>query len=107
MPSCCHIIGPRSSGPLHIAMTAGLPVVVTAVGGLVEVVRDYTGALLVPPRDPTALRDALLQLLARRGRRYADPHSWQRTVDAYRALIDQLHQTEPRGSQQVGTFQAF
>jgi glycosyltransferase involved in cell wall biosynthesis len=95
------------SGPLHIAMTAGLPVVVTAVGGLVEVVREYTGALLVPPRDPTALRDALLQLLARRGRRYANPHSWQRTVEAYRALIDQLPQTEPRGSHRVGTFQAF
>ena len=31
------------SGPLHIAMSAGLPVVVTAVGGLVEVVQDYSG----------------------------------------------------------------
>jgi glycosyltransferase involved in cell wall biosynthesis len=89
------------SGPLHIAMTAGLPVVVTAVGGLVEVVREYTGALLVPPRDPIALRDALLQLPARSGQRYPNPHSWQRTVVGYRALIDQLHQTEPRGGQQV------
>jgi glycosyltransferase involved in cell wall biosynthesis len=95
------------SGPLHIAMTAGLPVVVTAVGGLVEVVREYTGALLVPPRDPTALRGALLQLPARRGQRYANPHSWQRTVDAYRALIDQLYQTEPRGSRQVDPSQAY
>ncbi len=86
-----------SSGPLHLAMSAGLPVIVTAVGGLVEAVKDYPGALLVPPRDPTALRGALLQLLERRGRRYADPHSWQQTVDGYRALIDQLHQTRPRG----------
>lgn len=92
-----------SSGPLHIAMSAGLPVVVTAVGGLVEAVEDYPGALLVPPRDPTALREALLQLLKRRGQRYADPHSWRRTVEAYRALIDQLHQAEPRGGQQVDT----
>jgi glycosyltransferase involved in cell wall biosynthesis len=90
-----------SSGPLHIAMSAGLPVVVTAVGGLVEAVQDYPGALLVPPRDPAALRDALLQLLERRGRRYPDPHSWQRTADAYRDLIDQLHQTEPRRGQHV------
>ena len=58
-----------SSGPLHLAMSAGLPVIVTAVGGLVEAVQDYPGALLVPPRDPTALRGALLQLLERRGRR--------------------------------------
>ena len=86
-----------SSGPLHIAMSSGLPVIVTAVGGLVEAVQDYPGALLVPPRDRTALRGALLELLERRGERYEDPHSWQRTVDTYRALIDQLHRIEPRG----------
>jgi glycosyltransferase involved in cell wall biosynthesis len=91
-----------SSGPLHIAMSAGLPVVVTSVGGLVEAVQDYPGALLVPPQDPTALRGALLQLLERRGRRYPDPHSWQRTVSTYRALIDQLHQMGPRLDQQSG-----
>jgi glycosyltransferase involved in cell wall biosynthesis len=83
-----------ASGPLHIAMSAGLPVVVTAVGGLVEAVKDYPGAVLVAPRDPAALQMALLQLLERRGRRYPDPHSWQRTVRAYRELIDQLHQDE-------------
>jgi glycosyltransferase involved in cell wall biosynthesis len=81
-----------SSGPLHIAMSAGLPVVVTAVGGLVEAVQGYPGALLVPPRNPAALRDALLQLPGRRGKRYADPHSWRDTVVGYRALIDQLCQ---------------
>jgi glycosyltransferase involved in cell wall biosynthesis len=91
-----------SSGPLHIAMSAGLPVVVTSVGGLVEAVQDYPGALLVPPRDPTALRGALLQLLERRGRRYPNPHSWQRTVNTYKALIDQLHQREPGRDQQSG-----
>jgi glycosyltransferase involved in cell wall biosynthesis len=85
-----------SSGPLHIAMSSGLPVVVTAVGGLVEAVQDYPGALLVPPRDPTALRGALLRLLERRGRRYSDPHSWQKTVNSYRTLFDQLHRAEPR-----------
>jgi glycosyltransferase involved in cell wall biosynthesis len=92
-----------SSGPLQIAMSAGLPVVVTAVGGLVEAVQNYPGALLVPPRDPAALQDALLQLLKLRGQRFADPHSWQRTVDAYRVLIDQLRQVEPKSRQQVDT----
>jgi glycosyltransferase involved in cell wall biosynthesis len=92
-----------SSGPLHVAMAAGLPVVVTAVGGLVEAVQDYLGVLLVPPRDPAALREALLQLPQRRGERYKDPHSWQRTVDAYRALINQLYHAEPGSDQQVGT----
>jgi glycosyltransferase involved in cell wall biosynthesis len=95
-----------SSGPLHIAMSAGLPVVVTAVGGLTEAVQDYPGALLVPPRDPAALREALLQLLKHRGQRYKDPHSWQRTVDAYRALINQLHQAKPGSGRQANAFPA-
>jgi glycosyltransferase involved in cell wall biosynthesis len=78
------------SGPLFIAMTAGLPTVVTAVGGLVEEVEDYAGAVLVPPQDPVALRDALLELPARRGERYQNPRSWQQTLEGYRALIDEL-----------------
>jgi len=90
-----------ASGPLHIAMSAGLPVIVTAVGGLVEAVQEYPGAVLVPPKDPAALRNALLQLLAHRGRRYADPHSWRRTVDGYRALIEQLPRRETRGDIQT------
>jgi glycosyltransferase involved in cell wall biosynthesis len=79
-----------ASGPLQIAMSAGLPVVVTSVGGLVEAVRDYPGALLVPPRDPQALRGALLELPALRGRRYSDPHSWQTTADEFTALFDEI-----------------
>jgi glycosyltransferase involved in cell wall biosynthesis len=79
-----------SSGPLHIAMSAGLPVVTTAVGGLVEAVQRYPGAILVPPHDPPALRQALSQLLERRGQRYPDPHSWARTTAEYQALIGEM-----------------
>ena len=83
-----------SSGPLHIAMSAGLPVVTTAVGGLVDAVKRYPGAILVPARDPIALRQALSQLLARRGQRYPDPHSWGHTRAEYQALIDELRRTK-------------
>ena len=82
------------SGPLHIALNAGLPTVVTAVGGLVEAVRDYAGAVLVPPQDPAALRDALLKLPSRRGERYENPHSWQQALDGYQALIGEIRQVE-------------
>jgi glycosyltransferase involved in cell wall biosynthesis len=81
------------SGPLHVALAAGLPVVVTAVGGLVEAVRDYAGTVLVPPKDPAALRDALLKLPTLRGERYANPHSWQQTLKSYRTLIGELPET--------------
>jgi glycosyltransferase involved in cell wall biosynthesis len=44
-------------------MVAGLPVVATAVGGLVEVLRDNVSGLLVPRREPEALADAVVRLI--------------------------------------------
>ncbi|NAZ81080.1 glycosyltransferase [Kineococcus sp. R8] len=72
-----------ASGPLHMAMSAGLPTIVSSVGGLVEAAAEYDGALPVPPADPAALAVALRQLLTLRGRRFADPHSWSASVAAY------------------------
>jgi glycosyltransferase involved in cell wall biosynthesis len=45
-------------------MAHGKPVVATAVGGLLDLVVDGETGLLVPPRDPGALRAALQRLLA-------------------------------------------
>ncbi len=46
------------------AMAHGRPVVATAVGGLLDAVEDGVTGLLVPPRDPLALRSAVERLLA-------------------------------------------
>ena len=46
------------------AMAHGRPVVASAVGGLLDAVEDGVTGLLVPPRDPTALRTAIESLLA-------------------------------------------
>ena len=79
-----------ASGPLHIAMSYGLPVVVTRVGGLIEAVAGYEGTIRVPPGDPAALRSALLEVAKLRGKRYSDPHSWEHTATRYHELFDAL-----------------
>ncbi|MCL4500890.1 MAG: glycosyltransferase [Deltaproteobacteria bacterium] len=45
------------------AMAAGLPVIVSRVGGLPEVVTDGENGLLIPPKTPEALAQALERLL--------------------------------------------
>ena len=76
-----------ASGPLHLAMSAGLPVLVSDVGGLREAAGDYAGAVFTPPADPQAIAHGLVDLVARCGTRFADPHSWTRTLDAYDRLF--------------------
>jgi glycogen(starch) synthase len=45
------------------ASASGTPVIAGAAGGLPEVVASGETGLLVPPRDPAALADAVVQLL--------------------------------------------
>ena len=79
------------SGPLHMAMARGLPVVVSNVGAIAEAVADYGGAVTVPPGDPDALAGGLVRAAELRADGpFSDPHSWDRTVDVYAALLDRI-----------------
>jgi glycosyltransferase involved in cell wall biosynthesis len=83
------------------AMAHGRPVVASAVGGLNDLVVDGETGVLVPPRDPRALRSALEQLLGDRDLRLAlgaagrerarERFSWpavtEATIDAYRMSV--------------------
>src|SRR6202035_962205 len=73
-----------SSGILHVAMSLGLPIVVTSVGGLPEAASGYAGAVFVPPADPAALNDALNKAAALTGQKFPDLRNWHDTVAAIR-----------------------
>ncbi len=85
------------------AMATGLPVLTTAVGGNPEVVADGETGRLVPARDPQALADAMLAMLAdpaalaamgRAGRQRIERHfDVARTVADY----ERLYRGEPAG----------
>jgi len=88
------------SGVLYTALAFGKPLVLSAVGGFVEVAEQHGAARLVPPGDEEALAAAINELLrddAARAeladaaaRAAAGPYSWdaiaQRTLTLYREL---------------------
>jgi len=62
------VLASRKEGmPLALleAMAAGLPVIVTNVGGMPEVVDYGHAGLIIPPEDPEELAAAILDLIAR------------------------------------------
>jgi glycosyltransferase involved in cell wall biosynthesis len=50
------------------AMAAGIPVLATPVGAIPDVATDGTHGRLVPPRDPSAIAEAIVQLASDRDR---------------------------------------
>jgi len=83
------------------ALACGVPQVATDVGGTREVVDEETG-ILVPPRDPSALAEALVALLSdpqRRARlatasekRHSERFGLERMVAATASLYDGISQ---------------
>ena len=98
------VLPSRSEGLGRIVVEAlcrGRPVVATRVGGITDLVRSGENGLLVPPRDPAALADALVRVL--RDRALAEQlaaaarpsvEAWTATPEDYarrtRELVEQV-----------------
>jgi glycosyltransferase involved in cell wall biosynthesis len=96
----CPWYEPFGMVPLE-AMACGVPVVASAVGGMLDTVVDGMTGLLVPPRCPERIAEALVELLADPARRAAMGsvaadrarlYSWDRvgdsTLGVYRGVLD-------------------
>ncbi|HQP48664.1 MAG TPA: glycosyltransferase family 4 protein [Spirochaetota bacterium] len=93
--------------PAAEAMACGTPVVTTTAGALKEVVAHGECGLMVPPKDPVALKDAILEVLkdkkrqkdmGKKGRaRAVDLFSWpvaaENTRKVYEDVIEKYRST--------------
>lgn len=100
--TCAPSVEEGLSSAIVEAMAAALPVVATDVGGTPELVREGETGLLVPPRNPEALAERLLDLLrdpdraralGAAGRRRVErdltlPALGRRLGDLYRSLLE-------------------
>lgn len=91
------------SGVLHLAMGYGLPVVVTRVGGLLEVAARYPGAVLVDVGSPALLLDGIRRAreLPRGGFVYGE--RWVDSARAYRQFLQQLVSDSEQSSLGIST----
>jgi glycosyltransferase involved in cell wall biosynthesis len=94
------------------AMACGVPVIAASVGGLIDSVVDGVTGIHVPPRDPEAVAEAILQLvdhpqraasLGRAGRqRTRSRYSWDRvaatTAKVYRSTLSRVQPAHPFAS---------
>ena len=90
------------------AMACGLPVVASAVGGMLDTVADGVSGRLIPPRAPDALAAALRGLLAdpdRRAqmglegrRRSLQQYRWECVASATESVYTDLPQPVPVGA---------
>jgi glycosyltransferase involved in cell wall biosynthesis len=93
----CQLVTPLK--PVE-AMASGLPVVVSAVHALGEIVEDNVTGMQAAPQDAAALADCLQQLLASPGLRrelganarewVARDRTWEHNAERYRAAYARL-----------------
>ena len=91
----------EASGVVYTALAFGKPILATAVGGFLDI-GEAGAAQLVPPSDPSALREALVHLLSDDAARErlaagaraaaAGPFSWDAVAGSTLALYERLRE---------------
>ncbi len=81
------------------AQASGRPIIGTTTGGTPQVIQDGENGLLVPPKDPQALADAILRILGDRklaeqmseaGSKKSKEFSWEIQTKKYSLLFEEL-----------------
>ncbi len=89
------------SAPLTLleGMSTGLPMIATSVGGVLEIVEEGKNGLLVPPKHPEELAQAILRL-------YRDQKLRKRLGERARKTVLERYTAERVVSQYIETFES-
>jgi len=75
------------------AMAAGVPVVASRVGGILDLIRDQKSGILVPAGDPEALADAIANLIAHPGTRRMLADTARQRIRSEFTIAEMMRQT--------------
>jgi phosphatidylinositol alpha-mannosyltransferase len=105
---CAPSTGLESFGMVLLeAMAAGVPIVASDIDGYRAVLKHGAEGLLVPPREPVALADALLHLLrhpetrqamGQRGQSTAAHYTWERVAAEVLEFYDDVLEKKKAGA---------
>ena len=84
-----------ASGPISMAMGAGMPIVTTRIPALQEACAGYDGVEWAEVNDPESLAAAMRRALERVGGTYINPHSWDNNAELYLGFFSQILSQAP------------
>ena len=79
-----------ASGPISMAMGAGMPIVTTRLPALVEACDGYNGVEWADVASPVSLAAAMRRAIGRVGGTYHNPHSWDTNADRYLTFFSEI-----------------
>ena len=79
-----------ASGPIALAMAAGIPVVTTDIEALMEATEGYSGAVHVPVGDVDALAEGIKESRKLTGKQHDNPLTWDGIALNYEELFSEI-----------------
>ncbi len=79
-----------ASGPISMAMGAGMPIVTTRIPALQEACAGYEGVEWADVNDPESLASAMHRAVDRLGKTYGNPHSWDNNAELYLGFFSKI-----------------